>query len=173
MAEARNLPREELAGPAYIELLKERLEAETGRSDSLERRASATITASSFLSSLLVGLGTVAGLGDDSRPAWLGALFGLSLVLLLGAAGFALVANRIQKQREIPPREFDRLVNQFWNGSLEVGERRAAEVRISLYQTLYEKNSSVAKVLEWSHALQVAALFAVGVSAVFTVVVAR
>lgn len=166
MADVRQeRPREDLAGPAYVELLKERLDAEVDRSASLERRATATVTASSFLGSLLIGLAGISGIGDRSGGRELVWMFAASVVLLLAAAGSSLLANRIQKQQEIPPREFHRLIHQYWNGPIETGERRASQVRVSLYEQLYKRNGAVAKVLEWGLYLQVAAVAAVGVTA--------
>jgi disulfide bond formation protein DsbB len=90
----------DIAGSAYKDLVREQLEEERRRKDSLERKGASVITTSAFLGSILFGLATWAVTSKTTTVAVTWAV-GVSLALFLVAAFFGVSTNWLKNFDEV------------------------------------------------------------------------
>jgi hypothetical protein len=126
----------------YAEFIKEQLEAQDARRESIERRAMSVITTSGVLVSLLFGLAAVVTSAEnfvlprDARP-WLG----LSLLLFVVAAIMALLANFPLLYRYVKPDALRSVVKDKWSDDVKIAEQRSSATRLTVLDNAQILNS--------------------------------
>jgi hypothetical protein len=123
-----------IAGPVYVELIREQLHDEDERKDSCEKRGVIVITTSASLASLLYGLTSVisstphTGIADWARYFLYGALF------FFGAAALAAILTNLPlRYRGIKTDRLLQLVQrEEWEKPAPPAERGAAKAQLAM-----------------------------------------
>jgi hypothetical protein len=154
------------AGAAYYDLVKEQLEEERARKESLERRGSTVITASAFLVSLLFGLAAWAT--TENKVAFEGALlfsFVVSIACFLLAAIAGMLANWLMNYEEPSISQLRKIAqDKYWTAESATGEQRVSDLRVDVLETPLKKNDQKGRFLRFGLGLEVVAAFAVAFS---------
>ena len=162
----------ETAGTSYDLLIKEELEHERARKDSLEQRGFAVITSSGAIVAVLFALTAVASGKSklDLDPA--------STLLIIGggflfatAAALGIWVNRPTTYRQA---QIDWLATltlpDYWSSSPDLGGRRAAESRVERIRDARERNERKSRVLRAAVTAQALGIIAVGAAAIALIV---
>jgi hypothetical protein len=162
-AEERDEAPEPRAGAFYAALISEQLETERNRKASLEQRGVMVITTAGALVTLLFALGAlVSGTEDYTPPSIAKAFLLLALTFFLGASIAALGTNAVRNYSEADVDALQNLLNeQYWKGREEIGERRSAELRLTVLRTARSINEQKAKTLRTAMGAEVAAVVCV------------
>jgi hypothetical protein len=156
MAE-RESPKGDIAGHAYLDLIRQQLDAEVHRKDSLEHRGLAILASSGTLVAVVLGLVTLAlsvggvALTDSLRLTLLA-----TLGLFMLAAVFGILVSSLRAYDEVKVSELHRILSEdFWEGPVVVGTRRSGEVLVKILEAARKRNNTKAKLLTWSLWLEV------------------
>jgi hypothetical protein len=130
------------AGAAYSALIVEQLTEERDRKKVLEAKGSAILTTSASLTTLLFGLAAlVTGVKGYNLPATAQTALLWAFLAFAVAALLGLLATWPMKYREALPENLQKLTEaNFWNGPADVGDRRAAELRVRVIARARDRN---------------------------------
>lgn len=148
------------AGVSYAALISEQLETERARKTSLEQRGITVITTSGALVTLLFALAAlITGENEYSPPTLAVVLLTGALAAFLLASIAALLTNTVRDFHEADEDVLATLLqDQYWVGRAVVGEKRAAEVRVSILKTARDLNTKKAEILKLAMRAEVAAV---------------
>lgn len=148
------------AGAAYADLVAETLAEERARKSSIEQRGAHVITSSAAIAGALVGLSVLTRpFSTGSVPPCAVWLLGLGIGGLGLAAVLALITTWPLSYDEVDDAELQRLIEpQYWDAVGSIGERRAAEVRVSVIARARIQNGRKTMVLTSAMGLQIVAL---------------
>lgn len=148
------------AGTAYAELVVETLAEERARKASVEQRGGHVITSSVAIAGALVGLAAfVPSFSLTALPVHSLWLFVVGLACLGLAAMLGLVTNWPLDYDEVDPDELQRLIEpQYWDAAGTIGQRRVAEVRVSVIAKARTRNGLKATMLTWAMGMQIGGL---------------
>jgi hypothetical protein len=135
-------------GPFYGELIKEALTEERARKDSLERRGISMVSASAFLSTLVLGLLTFSFHNIGNLPRFeTGAVWVAISGFVLAAAG-GLAVNWPLGLSE-PTSDYLEKINEQaqWDNSQKTAAHRANQSRILTTKDYRQKNGTKARLL--------------------------
>lgn len=150
---------ERFAGEAYGALIDAQLREERALKASVEARATAVITSSGVLVTLLFGFralipDTADPLGDPAR--W---LIAGSLLAFVAAAVGAILASRPRAYEEADVAALERLTcKEFWLGPITVGTRRSAELAVDILREGRAANAKKTSALGWAFRAQLLAI---------------
>jgi hypothetical protein len=155
------------AGPEWAAFVREQLEEERNRKESLERRGISVVTTSSFLLTVLLGLSSlVLARNDtlgDSAIAWMTA----ALVLFLIAVILGALTNWVRSYEEVKVSELQEHFQEgstIWKATAETGFRRTTTARINVLADARKKNDFKAWLLKGALLNQVVAAGSVAVA---------
>lgn len=160
---------DDFAGSAYSSLIKEQLEQERARKQSLEQRGLAVVTSSGTLVTLLFAVGALATeakglqLPQDSRVLMI-----LALLFFAGAGILGILTNRPDIYLEVETEWLRKTLNPIAWGYKDVplGMRRSAEARVRSIESFRERNPKKVKLLVGAIACEVIAVAFVAVGVV-------
>jgi hypothetical protein len=160
------------AGTFYAELIKDQLNAEESRKESLEQRGVFVITSSGALATLLFGLaGLITSRKGFTLPTQAEWCLGLALVGFTAAALISLFINRPRMYAAVSRGALRRIIEEerYWKAPEVVGLRRSAESRLNVLEASRVINDQKAELLIWALRCEVAAvaLVASAIGAVF------
>lgn len=149
-----------LAGVAYAELIKDQLESERSRKESLEQRGITVITTSGVLVSLLFGLGAVVTSNKlFNVPDLARSLLVVAVVLFVLAALADLLLNSPREYEEAELAYLESLSSkEVWEASASLGGRRAAQMRLKVLGKARQVNRDKAKWLVGAVVFEVGAV---------------
>jgi hypothetical protein len=162
------------AGEHYVELIKEQLQAEETRKQSLEQRGVLVITAAASLSTLLLGLtGLITSIRGLALPPGAAYSIAASIGLFLIAAVVGILINRPTKYRGTDESSLRRIVDdeEYWGAAEVIGMRRTSENRLDMLEGARGSNDKKARLLTLGLSLEVAGAAAAGTAA--TVIVSQ
>ena len=162
------------AGAHYSSLITDQLEYEQAAKQSLEQRGVAVITTAGTLVAVLLSLGALVTSSKEFEPPLVAeALVIVALLLFIAACAAAVATNRVRAY-EVPDIDaLSRLLDErFQAGSSAVGERRVADLRLTMLKTVRRQNERKATALQWALRLQVGAVTSLAVSIVVIVATA-
>jgi hypothetical protein len=141
-------PEESPGGPLYSDLIQEALAEERARKDSMERRGIAMVTASAFLSALILSLLAFTFDNISELPRFETDAVWAALAGFVAAAALGLAVNRPVGYSE-PTVDYLEKINQqtYWDGSEKTAAHRVNESRIETIKSYRDINGGKAKLL--------------------------
>lgn len=148
------------AGDAYRRLISDQLAEQRDRKKSLEQRGTAVITTASVLTSLLLGLGAIAGRSNTvALPGCARAFVALALTLFVISAGLAVGTNWPRSYDEPTVDALRELLSpEEWGDHPDTGAMSVAAVEVDIIKRAREVNGRKAVVLMSAMIAQLAAV---------------
>src|SRR5437870_3738255 len=129
-----------IAGPVYVELIREQLDDEDERQESFQRRGITVITTSAALASLLYGLTSAAP--HTGIPMWARYFLYAALFFFGAAAVAAILINAPLRYRGIKADRLLELVErEHWEQPAPPAERGAAKAHLALLKAARAANN--------------------------------
>jgi hypothetical protein len=134
-------PEETPGGPFYGELIREALTEERARKDSLERRGATMVTASAFLSALVLSLLTFTFKNISELPGLETVAVWVALAGFVLAAALGLLVNRPVGYSE-PTVDYLKRINEqtYWDSSQQTAASRVNESRLKTIASYRDVN---------------------------------
>ena len=139
-------PEETPGGPLWSELIREALVEERSRKDSLERRGATMVTASAFLSALVLSLLTFTFENISELPGLETVAVWVALAGFVFAAALGLLVNRPVRYSE-PTVDYLKKINEqtYWDSSLQTAASRVNESRLKTIASYRDVNKGKAR----------------------------
>jgi hypothetical protein len=154
-----------MAGPVLGEMIREQLDQERRRKDSLEQRGMAVITSSGVLVALLLAIAGIATTNlHIALPDLAKWTAGLALVLFAGAALFGLWTNWAYKIKEPDLGQAEMLVKTHWAQAAEDAEQFVAHSYLTSVVSYRESGNKKARWLLVALTLEAAAIVALALA---------
>ena len=155
------------AGVVLTEMVREQLDQERRRKDSLEQRGIAVITSSGVMVALLLAVAGIAGKEQiNSIPTVAKATVVIALAIFAAAALLGLLINWAYKYDEPGLKQLRQLVRERWSASEAAAAQYVAESYLDTVTSYREHGHKKAVRLLWALTLEVLAIvvlaFAVG-----------
>jgi hypothetical protein len=146
-------------GTVFAAFVREQLEAERKRRETLDQRGFETAKTTGTLVTIVLGFAALI-LGVDYKPQSRLALLSLSLALalLIVSIGFAIAATRLLRYVVTDKCGLDEILENRWNLTEAKARSTAAKLSAITIDTLRTGNDSKASKLDVAHWLQLAGL---------------
>ena len=155
----------DIAGAVLAQMVREQLDQERRRKDSVELRGMAVITSAGVLVGLLLGLAGVAGTAlIQSLPALAKWSALLALFLFAAAAVLGLLTNWAYKQQEPDIEQLQGLVDSHWSASAQAAAKYVAQSYLGSIASYREQGNKKATQLIRALTLEALAIVAMGVA---------
>jgi hypothetical protein len=172
-SELRTPDYESSAGAVFSEMVRDQLDQERRRKDSLEQRGIAVITSAGVLVALLLG---IAGIVDKSQVVGLpdlvkvGAL--LALLLFAAAAVLGLFVNWAFQYDEPKADQIKDVMGTKWNAPAAGAAKFVAESYLTTVKSYRKRGDRKASLLLWALGLEAAAIVVLALAVADFVLVA-
>jgi hypothetical protein len=157
-AHETSIPQNDSAGSSiYTDYIKEQVDREDARKESLEKRGLSLITSSGALVTVLFGLAAFVTDSDDFKlPDSANVLLSLALIAFFASGLFAIATNFPMNYEEVEPSELRTAIKERWEDTQRVAERETSFTRIKVLLSARRQNGRKASLLFVSIVAQVA-----------------
>jgi hypothetical protein len=146
-------------GAVFAAFVKEQLEAERKRRETLDQRGFEIAKMTGTLVTVVLGFAALV-LGVKYKPhSWVALIsLSLALLLLLTSIGFALYATRLLRYVVTDKAGIDEILHKRWKSTEATARSAVAQLSAITIDTLRAGNETKASKLAWAHWLQLAGL---------------